>query len=233
LFSALLVLILGHPVHSLLALICSFIQISILLILNKVEYFGFVFLIVYVGAVSILFLFILMLFDLSVAFQHRYLISFKKKLFTLSLVLTLLKIYFIFTARLELFYDFYVKKVEVLLGQRLLKSLYLNVSEIFPVSLHLYKTYGISFFFITILLLSAMIGSITIATQASTGFFRLYTVYTRLNLLTSINMTNFNFLTDFTSIFLIRGGRFSQEVLRIIEIPEKEGWNKDDKRRVS
>jgi len=79
LICASLVLVFGHPVHSLLALIFSFMQLTLLMVCNKIEYFGFVFLIVYVGAVSILFLFILMLFDLSVAFQQRYSLSFKKK----------------------------------------------------------------------------------------------------------------------------------------------------------
>jgi len=141
-----LVLSFGHPVHSLLALIFSFVQSAILMLYNKIEYLGLVFLIVYVGAVSILFLFILMLFDLSVAFQHRYSISLKKKAFSLLFIMLGLKTYRLFTGQLETFCNFYLHKITVLLGQRLLKATQLDFNEIFPVSLELYKAYGISFF---------------------------------------------------------------------------------------
>ncbi len=175
-----LVLSFGHPVHSLLALIASFVQLAILMLYSKIEYLGLVFLIVYVGAVSILFLFILMLFDLSVAFQHRYAISLKKKAFSVFFIVLGLKTYQLFTSKLETFCNFYLYKITALLGQRIFKVSQLDFNEIFPVSLELYKSYGVSFFFIIILLLSAMLGSIIIAMHASSGIFRQYRFYNQL-----------------------------------------------------
>jgi len=175
-----LVLSFGHPVHSLLALIASFVQLAILMLYSKIEYLGLVFLIVYVGAVSILFLFILMLFDLSVAFQHRYAISLKKKAFSVFFIVLGLKTYQLFTSKLETFCNFYLHKITALLGQRIFKVSQLDFNEIFPVSLELYKAYGVSFFFIIILLLSAMLGSIIIAMHASSGIFRQYRFYNQL-----------------------------------------------------
>lgn len=55
----------SNPVHSLLALIGTFFHVIILLLTLKAEYLAFVFLIVYIGAIAILFLFVLMLFNLK------------------------------------------------------------------------------------------------------------------------------------------------------------------------
>lgn len=219
LITALLVLILSHPVHSLLALICTFIQLVILLIMNKVEYFGFVFLIVYVGAVSILFLFILMLFDLSVAFQHRYYTSVKKKSFSFLFILALFKLYFTFVKHLEVFCTFYGKSITLFLGQRIMQSIYFDCNEIFPISLYLYKSYGVSFFFIVILLLSAMVGSITIAMYASIGFFRRYNTYNFLQLFFTTNTLDLNFLSMFSSHIVIAQSKFKKALFSVIYFP--------------
>lgn len=191
---AALVLILGHPVHSLLALICAFIQLTLLMITNKIEYLGFVFLIVYVGAVSILFLFILMLFDLSVAFQHRYSLSFKKKLFSVIFLLATIKVYLLFISKLSFFSEMYLLKLKPFLGQRILQSMLFDFNEIFPVSLELYKSYAFPFFFVVILLLSAMLGSIIIAMHASSGVFCRYNVYYRLQTVLFRTLTPVGFL---------------------------------------
>lgn len=221
-----LVLSFGHPVHSLLALIFSFVQSAILMLYNKIEYLGLVFLIVYVGAVSILFLFILMLFDLSVAFQHRYSISLKKKAFSLLFIMLGLKTYRLFTSQLETFCNFYLHKITVLLGQRLLKATQLDFNEIFPVSLELYKACGISFFFMVVLLLSAMLGAIIIAMHASSGLFRQYRFYNRLEV----------FLFDsfgYATLLLSRsGGTFKELLLKVVEATLQAGSLKDDLQRL-
>ncbi len=53
----------ANPVHSLLALIFCFLSISIILIASSAEFLGYLFLIVYVGAIAILFLFVIMLLN--------------------------------------------------------------------------------------------------------------------------------------------------------------------------
>jgi NADH:ubiquinone oxidoreductase subunit 6 (subunit J) len=63
---ALLVPTLAHPIHSLMALFGVFLLAVLLFLLNGAEYLGLVFLIVYVGALAILFLFVILLMNLSV-----------------------------------------------------------------------------------------------------------------------------------------------------------------------
>jgi NADH-ubiquinone oxidoreductase chain 6 len=58
------VIINKNPIASLLSLIGLFASISVYLILSGLTFIGFSYLIVYIGAVSILFLFILMLINI-------------------------------------------------------------------------------------------------------------------------------------------------------------------------
>jgi NADH-quinone oxidoreductase subunit J len=68
-----LVISLQNPIHSILVLIVVFIVGSLLLFLLNVEYFAILFLIVYVGAIVVLFLFIVMMLDLKIiSFLQRF-----------------------------------------------------------------------------------------------------------------------------------------------------------------
>lgn len=69
-FSGLLVINSKNPIVSILFLISLFILVSIYLILIGINYIGITYLLVYVGAVSILFLFILMLIDIRISELH-------------------------------------------------------------------------------------------------------------------------------------------------------------------
>jgi NADH-quinone oxidoreductase subunit J len=75
-----LVISLQNPIHAILVLIATFFGGSFLLFLLNVEYFAILFLIVYVGAIVVLFLFIIMMLDLkliSVSQRLRDLFSFR------------------------------------------------------------------------------------------------------------------------------------------------------------
>ena len=62
-----LVIGVSNPIHSLLVLISVFIGGSTLLFFLNVEYFAILFLIVYVGAIVVLFLFIVMMLDIKLS----------------------------------------------------------------------------------------------------------------------------------------------------------------------
>jgi NADH-quinone oxidoreductase subunit J len=64
---ATLVIGVHNPIHSILLLIAVFALGSILLISLNIEFFAIVFLIVYVGAIVVLFLFIIMMLDIKIA----------------------------------------------------------------------------------------------------------------------------------------------------------------------
>lgn len=67
LISAIFVVIVKNPIYSVLFLISLFVEIAVYLIFIGLNFLGLSYLLVYVGAVSILFLFILMLINIRVS----------------------------------------------------------------------------------------------------------------------------------------------------------------------
>jgi NADH:ubiquinone oxidoreductase subunit 6 (subunit J) len=62
---SMLVYLVRNPVYALLALIGLFFHTAIFLIMFQSQFLGFIYLIVYLGAIAILFLFVIMLFNLK------------------------------------------------------------------------------------------------------------------------------------------------------------------------
>ena len=62
--SSLLVILLPNPIYALLALIFVFLNTAVFLLSIKVQFLAFIYLIIYIGAIAILFLFVIMLFNL-------------------------------------------------------------------------------------------------------------------------------------------------------------------------
>lgn len=60
-----------NPVHSVLFLILVFCQAAGLLILQNLDFFAMIFLVVYVGAIAVLFLFVVMMLHIKVAELHE------------------------------------------------------------------------------------------------------------------------------------------------------------------
>src|SRR6201994_4576977 len=71
LFAGLSVIITKNPIVSVLFLISLFLLVSIYLITVGIQFIGISYLLVYIGAVSILFLFILMLIDIRISELHE------------------------------------------------------------------------------------------------------------------------------------------------------------------
>ena len=71
LFSATMVITARNPVHSVLFLILGFFNAAGLFILLGAEFVGMILVIVYVGAVAVLFLFVVMMLDISFAELRR------------------------------------------------------------------------------------------------------------------------------------------------------------------
>ena len=64
--SSLLVVISKNPIHSVLFLILVFFNTSILFLFSNAEFLAMVILIVYIGAVAVLFLFVIMMLDINI-----------------------------------------------------------------------------------------------------------------------------------------------------------------------
>ena len=67
--SAILVLFSKNPVHTVLFLILFFCNMTGLLLISEIEFLSIVFIIVYVGAVVVLFLFVIMMLDIQIINQ--------------------------------------------------------------------------------------------------------------------------------------------------------------------
>jgi NADH-quinone oxidoreductase subunit J len=64
-FAGILVISSNNPIHSIFSLVLAFANISFIMILLGVEFLGILFLIVYVGAIAILFLFVIMMLNIK------------------------------------------------------------------------------------------------------------------------------------------------------------------------
>lgn len=69
--SAVMVISARNPVHSVLYLILTFFNASALFILTGAEFLGMILLVVYIGAVAVLFLFVVMMLDVDFASMKR------------------------------------------------------------------------------------------------------------------------------------------------------------------
>jgi len=65
LITSLLVLLLPNPIHSLLCLVLAFINATGILMVFNIDFIGLLIIIIYVGAIAVLFLFILMMLDIN------------------------------------------------------------------------------------------------------------------------------------------------------------------------
>jgi len=69
--AAMMVITVQNPVHSVLFLILSFIASSGLLFYLEVEFIPFIFIVVYVGAIAVLFLFVVMMLDIKITTVNK------------------------------------------------------------------------------------------------------------------------------------------------------------------
>jgi NADH-quinone oxidoreductase subunit J len=65
-----------NPIHSVLSLILVFLLSAILLVCLEVEFLAFSFVIVYIGAIAILFLFIVMMLDIKIGDTSLYILKY-------------------------------------------------------------------------------------------------------------------------------------------------------------
>jgi NADH-quinone oxidoreductase subunit J len=65
LFSSLMVIIASNSIHAVLFLIMSYVSASIILLILKCEFIALIFITIYVGAVAVLFLFVVLLLDIK------------------------------------------------------------------------------------------------------------------------------------------------------------------------
>lgn len=141
------ILINNNPIYSLLALILTFINFSFVLFSLKLEFLALAYLIVYVGAICVLFLFVILLLNLRFFSYHNntknYIILFFLFLVTLLLNFNKVEIYkdfcniYFYKSDLQLFaFSFFVEQyiyfilAGLLLLLAIISCIYLTLSQV-------------------------------------------------------------------------------------------------------
>jgi len=162
-----------NPIHSILMLIYAFIMGSMILTMFSLDYFALLFLLVYVGAIVVLFLFIVMMLELkmiNVSERFSDLFNYKNIIIPSLLVeLLLLEQADIFNGLSSWYHIFYMNHGEILSIAFKESNLYVDFSnilnEIDPLTalgLILFKEEKIGILLSAVLLFVSMIGSIVL-----------------------------------------------------------------------
>ena len=147
LFSALMVLVSKNPVHSVLWLIVVFFAISGHYILLNAQFLAIVNLIVYAGAIMVLFLYVIMLMDLNVAIEPQ-----KNKWIKLAGVIAGGSLLLVLVAALRQA-DMKTQMAQMNTG---------NIGLIENLGKALFTDYVVPFEISSVLFLSAMVGAVVI-----------------------------------------------------------------------
>ena len=155
-FFSFLIIASKNPIHSIFALIITFVIVSIIMIgYLQCEFLSIVFLIVYVGAVSILFLFIVMLLNIKN-------IDLTDKFFNYFPVGIVIGILFFVEIYLYIYWSLHTESSN--LNMHFIYINYTNnidsLTDIEIIAQLLYEEYALVFIIASILLLVAMIGAI-------------------------------------------------------------------------
>ena len=114
LLSSLMVIIVQNSVYSVLFLVLSFVSAASFLILFECEFIALMFIIVYVGAIAVLFLFVVMMLDVKIAFSNKDTFKYFPVVviiggvFLLELFLIISESFMVNVYSSENFYNFYI-----------------------------------------------------------------------------------------------------------------------------
>jgi len=148
--SACSIFLMNNPVHSVLFLILNFCLASLIILIYEVKFLGLLFVMVYVGAVAVLFLFVVMMLNIKD--------EIKGKLTFLKIYIIILSLLIIFISIYTFFNENFVSNYNVLNTFKPLK--YLTNTEI--IGQILYNNYYFAFLIGGFILLVALVGSIVL-----------------------------------------------------------------------
>tara|TARA_Y100000591_G_scaffold27501_2_gene20275 strand:+ start:127 stop:711 length:585 start_codon:yes stop_codon:yes gene_type:complete len=152
--SSFLVVFVSNPVHSVLFLIFTFFNAAIIFLIFKAEFLAMTLLIVYVGAVAVLFLFVVMMLNISESLvKEGFLKYFPFGLLLISIFL--IELFMIFNSDKIIFPESGLIKINEIMN--------LGMDNTKSLGLFLYTDYFIIFQMSGFLLLLAMIGAIVLA----------------------------------------------------------------------
>ena len=175
LISAIMVIGSTNPIHSVIFLILVFCNATGLLILLKIEFIALMFLIIYVGAIAVLFLFVVMMLNIKISEISQNWVRYLPIGSLISLIF-LLEIFLILdsgycsipfmhrtqTYTYEPINELIALNNEFFLNQNTWSSLIDSVTNIQSLGLLIYTFYAYYFLMASLILLVAMIGAIVL-----------------------------------------------------------------------
>ena len=161
LIASIVVILSKNPVHSVLSLVVVFFNAAIIFISLKAEYLAFVLIIVYVGAIVILFLFVVMMLDIQKEVSSKFKI---KNIISATIILFLMMVEFYFILKIN--YSIYSPSPTYLI------SLDNEYNTIKGIGFLLYTNYSYVFIVCGIILTAGIIGVITLTYTKSTNINR-------------------------------------------------------------
>ncbi len=152
-----------NPLHSILFLILVFINMSILLLTQKIEFLSLIILMVYVGAIAVLFLFIIYMLNIKIIELNET---------NSAYIMGIGFVFFIILS--EIFWNlFSMSTIEnnqmITYTSNLFvedwSNFFYHLSNLKIIGINLYFTYYLLFIIISVILLLAMVGSIVLTSK--------------------------------------------------------------------
>lgn len=162
LLSAILVIVTSNPVHSLLYLVISFFNASIVLLIFHCEFLSMLFLVVYIGAIIVLFLFIVMMLNVKIIELNAKIIKYVPIGLFIILIFLFEVFYIINTSLTNTNTSLFLNENSVFLQLNLVEfyKIYLTFTNITSISQLLFTKYIYLFVIAGMILLVAMLGAI-------------------------------------------------------------------------
>ena len=160
LLSALMVISSRNPVHSVLFLILAFFNAAGLFVILHAEFLAMILIIVYVGAVAVLFLFVVMMLDFKVSLEKSNILQYMPIGIFVGIVFISELIIVLINTKLEL------KNIQILTNPL---SNFENLTNTEAIGSVLYTDYILYFQVSGIILLVAMVGSIVLTLRDREG----------------------------------------------------------------
>lgn len=157
LVSSIFVLSVINPVQSLLWLVCVFICASLVLIEMGAEFIAILLILVYIGAIAVLFLFVIMLLNIRIIELNLFYIKYK-----------FVALFFSFFFLLQILFILFCKNIDIFVENNIiiLNFFWLNsldfTSNIEVIGILLFEIFYYYFFFLSLILLVALLGTLVL-----------------------------------------------------------------------
>lgn len=137
-----------NPIHAILLLILLFFESSVVLSLFNLEFISILFILIYVGAIAILFLFVVMLLQLKLNDLETFIVLPNIISINVLAIISFSFLYFSFFFNIKNTFLYYIEE---------------SFNEFFIISQFLYNYAGLCFLLAGLLLLIALIGAIVLS----------------------------------------------------------------------